>query len=362
MPWRHELVVAAAADYFFDTRTNAALAAWAYGAVPMERRRVSRRSADRAAALLDDGWSMLIFPEGGRSPDGWGQEHKGGAAYLSVRCGVPVVPVHLDGTGRILPRGARVPTPGRVVINIGAPVRAGAEEDARHLAVRIEQAIATLADETDERLVGSRAAARTAATSRRSGGRSPTPGGVTGPHRIASRAATTGVTGRAERATVWPGTDGHRCGPDAGGSAAAVGELGAAEHREPPGVACVEPRVVRSELGAQGLLALPEHDVGPGTLERRLPAVLELEQVPVVDERLGGGSVVDVGVRAVAVAPLEVVADVVVAARRWCRWRPGPAARASRSPRPGTRSRRYPGVLSGEHDDDCREEPRAEPW
>ena len=148
MPWRRELVVAAAADYFFDTRTNAALAAWAYGAVPMERRRVSRRSADRAAALLDDGWSMLIFPEGGRSPDGWGQEHKGGAAYLSVRCGVPVVPVHLDGTGRILPRGTRVPTPGRVVINIGGPIRAGEEEDARRLAVRIEQAIATLADET----------------------------------------------------------------------------------------------------------------------------------------------------------------------------------------------------------------------
>ena len=87
-------------------------------------------------------------PRAGARPDGWGQEHKGGAAYLSVRCGVPVVPVHLDGTGRILPRGARVPTPGRVVINIGAPVRAGAEEDARHLAVRIEQAIASLADET----------------------------------------------------------------------------------------------------------------------------------------------------------------------------------------------------------------------
>ena len=44
-PWRHEMVVAAAADYFFDTRAKAALAAWAYGAVPMERKKVSRRSA-----------------------------------------------------------------------------------------------------------------------------------------------------------------------------------------------------------------------------------------------------------------------------------------------------------------------------
>lgn len=67
LPWRHELVVAAAADYFFDTRFKAALAGWAYGAVPMERKKVSRRSADRAADLLLAGWSLLVFPEGGRS-------------------------------------------------------------------------------------------------------------------------------------------------------------------------------------------------------------------------------------------------------------------------------------------------------
>ena len=148
LPWRNEMVVAAAADYFFDTRPKAALAAWAYGAVPMERQKVSRRSADTSAALIDDGWSLLIFPEGGRSPDGWGQPHKGGAAYLGVRCGVPVVPVHLDGTGRVLPRGATVPRPQRVVVNVGAPLRPADGEDARRFAVRLERMIAELADET----------------------------------------------------------------------------------------------------------------------------------------------------------------------------------------------------------------------
>ena len=148
MPWRHELVVAAAADYFFETRTKAALAAWAYGAVPMERTKVSRRSADRAAGLLDDGWSLLIFPEGGRSPDGWGQEHKGGAAYLSVRCGAPVVPVHLDGTGRVLPKGSSRPRPGRVTVNIGSPLHPGEDDDARSIAPRIEASVAALADES----------------------------------------------------------------------------------------------------------------------------------------------------------------------------------------------------------------------
>ncbi len=147
-PWRHELVVAAAADHFFDTKPKAALISWAYGAIPMERRKVSRRSADSSARLIDDGWSLLIFPEGGRSPDGWGQPHKGGAAYLAVRCGVPVVPVHLDGTGRILPKGNSTPRPGSVEVNFGAPLRPAEGEDARRFAVRLEKAVAELADET----------------------------------------------------------------------------------------------------------------------------------------------------------------------------------------------------------------------
>ena len=66
-------------------------------AIPIERTKVTRRSADQAAELIDDGWSMVIFPEGGRCPDGWGQPFRGGAAYLALRCGVPVVPVHLRG-------------------------------------------------------------------------------------------------------------------------------------------------------------------------------------------------------------------------------------------------------------------------
>jgi 1-acyl-sn-glycerol-3-phosphate acyltransferase len=163
-PWRHEMVVAAAADYFFDTRPKAALAAWAYGAVPMERRKVSRRSADRAAALIEDGWSLLIFPEGGRSPDGWGQDHKGGAAYLAVRCGVPVVPVHLDGTGRVLPKGRSRPAPETVTINIGTPLHAHDGEDARSVAPRIEAAIEALADESSSDWYSARRRAHAAAT------------------------------------------------------------------------------------------------------------------------------------------------------------------------------------------------------
>lgn len=146
-PWRHKLIVAAAADYFFDTPTRAAAAAWFWGAVPMERKRVSRRSALAAAELIDQGWSLLLFPEGGRSPDGWGQEHKGGAAYLAVRCGVPVVPIHIHGTDRVLPKGTSRPRPGRVVINFGAPMHHG-DLDARRFAARVEATLELLAEET----------------------------------------------------------------------------------------------------------------------------------------------------------------------------------------------------------------------
>lgn len=147
-PWRHELVVAAAADYFFDTHFKAALAGWAYGAVPMERKKVSRTSADRAASLLDAGWSLLVFPEGGRSPDGWGQPHKGGAAYLATKLSLPVVPIHIDGTGRVLPKGSRLPSPERVTINFGDPIVPDDDMDARSFVAVLEGAVEHLADET----------------------------------------------------------------------------------------------------------------------------------------------------------------------------------------------------------------------
>jgi 1-acyl-sn-glycerol-3-phosphate acyltransferase len=147
-PWRDRLFVGAAADYFFRTPVTSVLSALALNAVPIERSRVSRRSADRAAELIDDGWSMLIFPEGGRSPDGWGQPFRGGAAYLSLRCQVPVVPVHLAGTGRILRKGKKVPTPSTAKVTFGNPVFPDEGEDARRFAVRIEQAVAELADES----------------------------------------------------------------------------------------------------------------------------------------------------------------------------------------------------------------------
>ena len=61
-PWRHRITVGAAADYFFSNRVSGAISALAIGAVPIERTKVGRKSADMARDLIDDGWSMLLYP------------------------------------------------------------------------------------------------------------------------------------------------------------------------------------------------------------------------------------------------------------------------------------------------------------
>jgi 1-acyl-sn-glycerol-3-phosphate acyltransferase len=145
--WRRELVVAAAADYFFDQRWKAAVSALALNAIPIDREVTNRRSSDMFRDLVADGHSLLIYPEGGRSPDGWGQEFKGGAAYLSSRTGAPVVPVFIDGTGAIFGKGMKRPKPGATKVVFGAPLRPQDGENTRRFNARIEAAVTRLADE-----------------------------------------------------------------------------------------------------------------------------------------------------------------------------------------------------------------------
>lgn len=143
--WRHRLVTLAAADYFFDTHLKAAYFSFALNAIPLERNRVSRRSVDLAQELAADGWNLLIFPEGGRSPDGWGQEHTPGAAWLAARTGCPLVPVHIAGTGRLWPRGSKRIYTGDTTVTFGAPLPATLRRNT--LQSELERSIAVLADE-----------------------------------------------------------------------------------------------------------------------------------------------------------------------------------------------------------------------
>ena len=144
---RHKTVVAAAADHFFDRRWKAHVWSLVLAAIPIERHRVNRKSAEDTAALLRQGWNLIIYPEGGRSHDGWFQAMRGGAAYLATRTGRPVVPVHIDGTYRIWPRGGTRLRRSPTRITFGSPIVAAEGEDARRLEARIDAVLATLADE-----------------------------------------------------------------------------------------------------------------------------------------------------------------------------------------------------------------------
>jgi 1-acyl-sn-glycerol-3-phosphate acyltransferase len=145
--FRHHTVVGAGADYFFDKRWKGVMWAFAINAIPIERTRASVRSVRLARDVLREGWSLVIFPEGGRSPHGWAQAHTSGAAYFAIREGVPVVPVHLEGTRRIMRKGSGRIRPSTTTVTFGKPLRAREGEDARELAARIETAVAELADE-----------------------------------------------------------------------------------------------------------------------------------------------------------------------------------------------------------------------
>lgn len=79
------------------------------GHVPVDRGGGPKVAADviaRFAKVLENGKPLLVFPEGTRSEDGIMKEFKNGGFYAALRAGVPVVPVALEGTGKLMHKGA----------------------------------------------------------------------------------------------------------------------------------------------------------------------------------------------------------------------------------------------------------------
>jgi 1-acyl-sn-glycerol-3-phosphate acyltransferase len=77
------------------------------GYIPLDRSagRKALRSMDNAAAIVRSGKSVVIFPEGTRSRDLHLHPFKRGGFMLALRAGVPVVPVTINGSGRVNPAG-----------------------------------------------------------------------------------------------------------------------------------------------------------------------------------------------------------------------------------------------------------------
>lgn len=142
--------VGAAADYFFDARWRAGLTALVFNAFPIERLG-SRRLKSIAPQLIQDGWSLLIFPEGTRSPDGWMRSFRLGAAALCCHHRIPVVPVAIRGGYSAMPRGRNWPRPGRprVAVHIGQPLTPEESETAPAFSSRMSGAVRRLWAEED---------------------------------------------------------------------------------------------------------------------------------------------------------------------------------------------------------------------
>ena len=95
------------------------------GHVPVPRGdpRASVKTMQTAAEIIRTRrTSMLIFPEGGRSHDGTLGAFKEGAGYIAIRAGVPIVPIALIGTNKVLPFGSGTPVPGTVRIRVFPPL------------------------------------------------------------------------------------------------------------------------------------------------------------------------------------------------------------------------------------------------
>jgi long-chain acyl-CoA synthetase len=80
--------------------------------------------------LADAGVNILIFPEGGHSRDGRMHPFQLGLGIMVKELGIPVVPIKISGTDRVLPPGAGFPKRGRVTVSFGKPLRFRYEEPA----------------------------------------------------------------------------------------------------------------------------------------------------------------------------------------------------------------------------------------
>ena len=104
-----------------------------------EDREAAIASVGQAAEALRRGLDFVVFPEGTRSRDGQLLELKKGPFFMALEGGVPVVPVRIDGSRRVMRRGERVIHPGRVDVQILEPIDPaplGGPEETRREQVR----------------------------------------------------------------------------------------------------------------------------------------------------------------------------------------------------------------------------------
>lgn len=104
-----------------------------------------RATMAEAEKRLSGGMSVVVFPEGSRTPDGKMHAFRRGAFALAMEFGLPVVPVTIDGAYSVMPRQAMLPRYGTITLTIHQPIYPDGEgrHDLAQLMERSRAAIAS---------------------------------------------------------------------------------------------------------------------------------------------------------------------------------------------------------------------------
>src|ERR1022692_2852981 len=121
------ITFAAKSEYFTGTRpveriAGAYLRATKQLSVDRTGTRAAQEMLEAALGLLRQGVLFGIYPEGTRSPDGRLYRGRTGIGWLALHARVPVIPVAMVGTQRMLPPGQKLPRPGRIQVRVGTPL------------------------------------------------------------------------------------------------------------------------------------------------------------------------------------------------------------------------------------------------
>ena len=140
----------AAADYWLQTPARAFFGAEVFRAVLIDRRPEARdqNPMDAIFAALDEGASLIIFPEGKRNmgPDPLLPFRAGLYNIGLQRPDVELIPTWIANLNAVMPKGEVIPLPLIATVTFGAPVRVGPGEDKDAFLARAAGALLTLRD------------------------------------------------------------------------------------------------------------------------------------------------------------------------------------------------------------------------
>lgn len=122
---------------------------WWFGTIPVGGGRSMVRAYRQIAEVFRRGGCIGVFPEGGITRDGAMKPFRNGTAVIAYRLGVPIVPMHIDGTYKALPRYAKWPRFVPVTVRVGEPIAVPqssnpTSEEIDGLTTRLREAVVAL--------------------------------------------------------------------------------------------------------------------------------------------------------------------------------------------------------------------------